>query len=252
MLNKELIKKNASNFWAFFLDLIFPIECLGCGKEGLWVCTKCFHGIRFNNFQRCFHCKKNHNFGKFCSACKKDYHLAGIWIACDYDDELVGDLVKKFKYNFIKELDYFLSKILFIFLSSLRNKERIVDSNLKVFKNFHDLLIIPIPLHPKRLCFRGFNQAEEIGLKLANYLELPMDTDGLVRIRHNRPQAKLDEAARSENIKDCFAWRGENLRGKNILLVDDVVTTGATLNEAARILKENGAGQVWGLAVAKG
>ncbi|MEK7097850.1 MAG: ComF family protein [Patescibacteria group bacterium] len=253
MNNSKLFsKKNVQNAWEFFLDLIFPVECLGCGEEGHWVCVDCFHGIKLNNFQRCFNCKKNHDFGKFCISCKEEYYLAGIWIACYYDDELVNSLIKKFKYNFIKDLDYFLSKILFIFLSGLRNKERIINSNLKVFKNFEDLLIIPVPLHPKRLRFRGFNQSEEIALKLANYLDFKIDSEQLVRIKHNKPQAKLNESKRFENIKNCFAWRGDNLRGRNILLVDDVVTTGATLNEAARVLKENGAGQVWGLAVAKG
>jgi predicted amidophosphoribosyltransferase len=81
---------------------------------------------------------------------------------------------------------------------------------------------------------------------------LEISTGRLKIIKHKKPQAKLNETERRENIKDCFVFEGENLAGRNILLVDDIATTGATLSEAARVLKENGAGQVWGLVVAKG
>ena len=74
----------------------------------------------------------------------------------------------------------------------------------------------------------------------------------LIRIKHKKPQAKLDEAQRQENIKNCFAWVGKKLTGQPIILIDDVTTTGSTLNECAKILKQNGAGEVWGLVVAKG
>lgn len=75
---------------------------------------------------------------------------------------------------------------------------------------------------------------------------------GLRRIKHKTPQAKLTGAERGENIKDCFAWDGENLNRKNILLLDDVATTGSTLDEAAKVLKAAGAEKVFGLVIAKG
>jgi len=118
--------------------------------------------------------------------------------------------------------------------------------------NFNDNLVVPVPLSGKRLCWRGFNQAELLARKIAENYGLGLDANNLIRIKHKKPQAKLDEVHRQENIKGCFVWRGNNLNKKNIILIDDVVTTGATLNECAKILKASGAGEVWGLVVAKG
>jgi predicted amidophosphoribosyltransferase len=77
-------------------------------------------------------------------------------------------------------------------------------------------------------------------------------TSQLVRIKNTKPQVKLTAAERKTNVKDCFEWLGGNLNNKNIILIDDVTTTGSTLNECAKALKNAGAGEVWGLAVANG
>ena len=111
---------------------------------------------------------------------------------------------------------------------------------------------LPISLHKKRKRWRGFNQAEIIARELKNYFDIDMSTEKLIRIKHKKAQAKLGEEERKNNIKNCFGWQGDRLNKRNIILVDDVVTTGSTLNECAKVLKENGAGEVWGLVVAKG
>ena len=108
-----------------------------------------------------------------------------------------------------------------------------------------------MPLHKKRQRLRGFNQSEQLARAISKNFNLEINHN-LIRIKHKKAQAKLHEKNRWENIKNCFSYQGKNLNNKNILLIDDVATTGATLNECAKVLKENNAKEVWGLVVAKG
>jgi len=124
--------------------------------------------------------------------------------------------------------------------------------------------VIPIPLHKQRLRFRGFNQAELLAKEVAEHFSIPLETNVLERTRAVLAQAKIkNHKDRKENIKNIFKINSEFIKkcvkeGKNLLknkiiiLVDDVATTNATLSEAAKVLKEAGAKEVWGLVVAKG
>ena len=242
------IRQSTRNGWLFFLDLIFPIECLSCGLEGAWLCSSCFRNISLKGKQYCLHCKQDNNFGEFCPACRRQYSLDGVLIASLYEDRIVNRLIKALKYNFVRAVGNYLGKLLILFIESLRieKSSRVLD----LIKTGD--LVIPVPLAKKRLCWRGFNQAEILGKFFADSYGLEMNTKNLVRIKHKKPQAKLNEIKRLENIRDCFAWRGHDLNGRDIILIDDIVTTGATLNECAVILKAGGAGRVYGLVVAKG
>ena len=107
--------------------------------------------------------------------------------------------------------------------------------------------IVPLPLHPGRLAERGFNQSQLIAEALAKCLQRPVDRDSLVRIRPTPPQAALAYRRRQANVRGAFACQ-RDFRAQRLLLVDDVMTTGATLREAARVLRLHGAAEV-GLAV---
>lgn len=270
-MKKELYKTivaKARAVWSFFLDLIFPIECLSCGLEGKWLCDECSKAIKFKARQYCLGCKKENVFGQFCPDCKPNYYLDGVWIAALYENELISKAIKTLKYHFIADLAADLGKLLVIFVNEHIKQNNILKPDLKngldwrsfdrlkalpaVVLDFNDSLIMPVPLAKRRKKWRGFNQAELLAKVLARELNLRIDTFGLIRIKHKKAQAKLNEAGRLANVKECFAWQGENLKNKNIILVDDVVTTGATLNECAKILKARGSGEVWGLVVAKG
>ncbi|GAI27128.1 unnamed protein product [marine sediment metagenome] len=110
-----------------------------------------------------------------------------------------------------------------------------------------------MPLDKKRLKRRGFNQAEEIAKVLSEILDIPLINDALLKIKETLPQVKLSEKDREENIKGIFlCQKPEKIKNKKTLLVDDVYTTGSTMEEAARILKKAGAKEVWGIAVARG
>lgn len=102
-------------------------------------------------------------------------------------------------------------------------------------------LIIPVPLHRKRLLWRGFNQSTQLARSLGATRGIPVHNDGLIRIRHTPPQTRLDRRERQANIKDAFAADRETVADKIVLLVDDVYTTGATLRECAHTLKQAGA-----------
>lgn len=262
---KKIVQRNVQNVWAFFLDLVFPVECLGCGHEGKWLCSNCLKNIKLNSRQYCLECKTTTKFGQFCAADKDKYALNGVWIAADYDEPVIAKMVKSFKYSFIKSLGNDLAEILIMFLKNLlgkeltmkqaeKTKEQIgqLDELPSVIADFKKCLLIPVPLSTKRKRWRGFNQAEILARTLSINLNLEVNSQNLIRIKHKKPQAKLGEAERKINVTDCFSWQGEPLTGRNVILIDDVVTTGATLNECAKVLKQAGASQVWALVVAKG
>ncbi len=262
---KKIVQRNVQNVWAFFLDLVFPVECLGCGQVGKWLCSNCLKNIKLNSRQYCLECKTTTKFGQFCAADKDKYALNVVWIAADYDEPVIAKMVKSFKYSFIKSLGNDLAEILIMFLKNLLGqpllagqievKENVngdITGGQSVLKDFKSSIIMPVPLSTKRKRWRGFNQAEILARTLGMNLDLEVNSQNLIRIKHKKPQAKLGEAERKINVADCFSWQGRDLTAQNVILIDDVVTTGATLNECAKVLKQAGAGQVWALVVAKG
>jgi len=178
----------------YILDIIFPVQCLGCKKHGQWLCDQCLNSIA-------------------------DY---------SYNNPLLQKAIHTFKYKFVKDLAKPLSKLL-----------------LKRIDFAYDL-IVPVPLHPKRLRWRGFNQAE----LLAREIDDQKVINVLIKTKNTKPQMELLGKQRKENIKDtfqCFV----NLENKTILLIDDVETTGSTLKEGKRVLLGAGASQVYYLTLAK-
>lgn len=236
----------------FIFDLIFPKACLNCNREGVWLCEACSAKLQFSSGQYCLGCKTPNQSGKFCAKCQPHYFLDGVIIAGNYDDKLLNQLIKALKYHFVQDVAIILGNYLVNFLQKKEETTSQIPTISKILKISNIPIIIPVPLHSRRRRWRGFNQAEEIAEIVAQDFQLPIDAKNLTRTKHRQAQSKLNERQRLNNVTGCFSWRGQNLAGADIILVDDVVTTGATLNEGAKILKQNGAGQVWGLVVAKG
>ncbi len=227
------------------LDLLFPLECLNCREEGDYLCENCFQKLK-NQAPTAF--KENSSCLR--SANLKISHLEKIYIAGDFESSILNNLIIKYKYNFISALGKPLARFLIEFwqekvMSRIAKQEKTTDTKTS------SLLIIPIPLAKKRLNWRGFNQAEIIAREFSEKFNYELNLD-LKRIKHKKAQATLNEAERLENIKSVFIWTGKNLANQKIILVDDVTTTGATLNEAARVLKEAGSKKIYGLVLAKG
>ena len=111
--------------------------------------------------------------------------------------------------------------------------------------------VVAVPLHPDRLRQRGFNQAELLARELRRRMALAAPAGQLIRARPTPPQVGRDRLRRFENVKDAFIWRGGGLEGESILLIDDVATTGATLDACASALRMAGSGPVTGVSVAR-
>lgn len=229
------------------LDILFPLRCLVCQEEGSLLCQKCASSIRPREVQLCPTCENHDSVsGKICRKCQEKYRSSGsnnyldyLVSASHYKRDGLDKLVHLFKYRFIKGLSIPLGMILLDGL--IRNDIPIPD------------LIIPVPLHKKRLRWRGFNQAEllaeEVSKALAPGLEIPLETGLIKRVRYFQPQMKIGSyESRFENIKDSFSLCMEEgpsqIKNRHILLIDDISTTGATLFECAKILRENGARKI--------
>ena len=204
----------------FILDILFPIKCLGgCNAWDVWLCAKCQQQIQQKH--------------KITFKAKNDY-LEGLYYICEYKNPLIQKLIHQFKYDYSKEIAEILGQQL----------AEIIDQDFDY--------IIPIPLHRKRYLERGFYQAE----LLAKYINKNKILNNiLIRTKNTQAQAQLDEEARAKNTQNAFTIRpafAKATAGKKILLIDDVYTTGNTLGQAAKILKQKGAQNIWAACVAKG
>jgi len=219
-------------------DYIFPVYCLGCKKEGAWLCEKCLEKINMSGVFCCPVCHKKTSFGEYCFGCGRDLFLNSSFAITVYqEDGLIGKIIQTLKYSHAEDVSVVLKKMIKIF----------VQKNLSLFSNID--LVVPVPLHRKRLVERGFNQAKLIAEIVAQEINKPCQ-EILIRNRHTLQQAKLGREERLVNVKNAFDLIGE-VNG-NILLIDDVFTTGTTLQECAKVLKNNQTNRVIGFTVARG
>lgn len=227
------------NFLKKLLDALFSQKCAGCGKEVAdeIVCNDCFSGIPVHSALFCGKCSARLPSGK--RVCHKDFpYLLGA--ATSYDNNTVKNLIHLLKFKYVRSAAEPLGKLLAKYVASLPI----------TLKNF---TLVPVPLSARRLRERGFNQAELIAKVLAERLELKLEVDALLRSIYSKPQSEARGIVeRKENVRGCFAVpRKELVQGKDIVLVDDVTTSGATFSEAASALKEAGARKIIALAVAR-
>ncbi|MBU1999346.1 MAG: ComF family protein [Candidatus Omnitrophota bacterium] len=222
-----------------FLDLLYPAICLACRKrlpqeqQKQILCSGCRDKIKFNLPPFCFHCgrnlgKKGIN-NKICRLCsKKKLNFDRAFAPCIYEG-VIKELIHQFKYSGKKHLAEYLCGIIVNFVNEYELPINTVD------------FIIPIPLSATRRREREFNQAEILGNYIGARFSKTVVKDILVRNRHTRSQTELDDLKRFTNIKGCFTLKNSEIaKGKNILIIDDVLTTGATLSEAALLLKSQG------------
>jgi len=229
----------------FLLDFLFPKFCISCGKEGSYLCQDCFFLIDILERQYCPFCSRPKIVidGKTCNFCNRSKSLNGLYCAASYNNFIVKKLINQFKYEpYIKELSKPLSSLIVAHLINLNKVE-----------NFQDYILVPIPLHKKKLKKRGFNQASEIAKELSKILKISFFDNILIKTKQTPAQMELKKEEREKNIKGIFlCQKSEIIQRKKILLVDDVFTTGSTMEESAFTLKRAGAKEVWGIVVARG
>ena len=218
----------------FIKEGIAPSRCVGCGKVGTWLCTDCASQILFLKVQNCYRCGRLMPRGRTCDNCRRQTNLDGVVVATHFEIGPIRELIHELKYSGTVELANLLGAMLV---------RTILVNELA------DFVLVPVPLHGKRIIERGFNQAELLTRQIIE--RTGMETELILsRVKATLSQTKLTRVERLRNISGAFECRVA-LEGINILLVDDVMTTGATLEECAKTLKRAGAKRVWGVVVAR-
>ena len=237
-------------FYAAIRNLIYENICIICARSAtgeIPLCESCFRGLDFEiPLYLCQRCgfplpanEENQESETLCIACHENEPSFDGSFACLAYDELARDLILMFKMNDALYLRPLLTY--FLGLSAPRLPDNID-------------LIVPVPLHPIRLWQRRYNQSALLAQNFAKMLESDScEVNLLRRVRHTKKQ-KGSPTERMENLRNAFAVPKKyhpKIKGRHILLIDDVLTSGATLEHAARVLKKAGAKTVYGLAVAR-
>ena len=231
-------------FWhdikKFTLETLFPIHCAGCDAEGSYICTQCQNQLQPVP-QVCIACKKPSLAGLTHPGCQTPLTADQLISVFDYNDKIINKLIIQGKYYFIPDIFKLFGELMV---------PRLLTGYPVLFQN-PNASLVPLPLHVWRRRWRGFNQAEVLCRILAQNLNLKTESL-LVRKRFTKTQKDLERAARQKNVAHAFALAPrKDLVPRQVVLVDDVTTTGFTLLEAAKVLKRNGAEKVTCLTIAR-
>ena len=221
------------------LDFIFPKRCLTCWRFGKYFCDHCASSIRTigANEAICPVCGRLAFRGMTHPRCKTKYSLDGLTSIFRYDG-IIKQAVKTLKYRRVTNL---AKEFVSLVPSSVFNNVTI--------QQYNNCILVPIPLHPSRFRDRGFNQAEVLGRLFADRLYIPIRTDILRRMKATTAQVEMkDRKERLKNMSNVFDAAQQN---GNIVLFDDVFTTGATMRAAGESLKRVGAKSVWAVTIAR-
>jgi ComF family protein len=236
----------------WLVDWLYPPRCRACGetfqgRDAQYFCSACWRKIRLVGHPMCNVCGRpfpdgsgdDHTCG-LCLARRPHFAQAWAW-ACypreEAEEHPLRQAVQKFKYGRKVSLGKPLGRLM-----ARGCREFLKDCDAEV--------IIPVPLHPKRLRWRGFNQSVLLARQLSRAYGIPADPLVLRRIRETSPQTQLNEEERRRNVRGAFALAQKtSLEGRKVLLVDDVYTSGATVNECSRTLMRSGAKQVFVLTL---
>jgi ComF family protein len=208
--------------WTWLTNALFPVECAGCHREGSVACEECLAGVRF-----------------FEAKCELG-DLQGVIALYSYADPVVKGILRQAKFHAVE--------------SAQDGIVHLVDKGLAKYgqrlPHGPDVVIVPIPAPKHRVQERGFDQVRWIAACVSAFLSVPI-ADAMTAKSHKRQSHVATEGERAENIKGTFT-AVLSLAGKRVILVDDVVTSGSTMCEAARVLRAAGAVEVWGFSLARG
>lgn len=207
------------NFFDYALEIIFPPKCGICGKIGEgYICNNCYNMFVINKIY------KNYN--------RERFHMLKY-------EGIIRDKLIEYKFNDKPHLYRMFYEIL------------IKDKNACDFFKGYDI-IIPVPIHKKRKSLRGYNQSELIAKKLSDRFKMPMYIDVLKKQINTIPQSSLGKKARKSNAQNVYKVDNmQKIKNKNVVILDDIYTTGATANECIKVLKDAGAYRVGIITIAK-
>lgn len=226
------------------LDFIYPKRCVVCKKLGNYICENCFVKLSFDASSLCLVCDKPSFNNLTHPICRKKYTIDGCFSAISYN-KIVQKLIYSFKYKpYLSDLENTLTELFYESIIQNENFQKLIADG--------GWFMVPIPLSEVKLRKRGYNQSEILAKALSKKFK-NQTYNLLKRIRDTKTQFKLSKNDREKNMKGIFAIvkSKSSILNQNIFLVDDIVTTGATLKEAAKALKRNGAKKVFGLTLAR-
>jgi ComF family protein len=219
------------------LNFLFPQKCLGCGEEGRLICPTCRNSLRRILNPICPKCGRPQPSGINCPSCVNWQNSIDCIRAPLQFEGLTREIVHQLKYKNLRSLARPLAGILYDYLGQNPLPAEV---------------LIPVPLHSRRLKERGYNQSALLATELSRLIHIPVDETCLIRTRFNPPQAKTESVEqRRDNVHAVFTCRDASVKDKPILLIDDVATSGATLDACAQALKAAGAVAVYGLTFAR-
>lgn len=211
-----------ASFYKLCLYLLFPPHCVGCSRWGTYLCPACYEDLHFYSLPLTLKL----------DPCSLDH----VFAVGNYQEPL-SSLIHVYKYKGVKEVGGVIARLIY-------HSTAVPEVEALTF----------VPLHPQRLAERGFNQSQLIAEELSNLMKIPC-VDLLQRIRYTTTQASVkDRKERLTHLHNCFALQPDVSKPlpASVLLIDDVTTTGTTLNECARVLKAAGVKTVVGLTIAHG
>ena len=222
--------------YKLIFDILFPRRCVSCGKYGQFLCFDCCRQIELIKTTLCPYCGKLSSKGEICPNCKRinQSKLNGILVCCHYDIGPIKKLISSLKYDLITDISEILGEVM------------TQKANEFSWTKYH---ISFVPISKKRERTRGFNQSMLLAKYVASQLNLPL-SKLLIKTKDTPPQVGLHAKERIKNIKGVFHYNGPKMDKYDVLLIDDVATTNATLEECAKTLKEHGARKVYALVVA--
>ena len=228
----------------FLIELLFPRRCAVCDKSvdkmGRYVCKKCMSRLVYVEQPLCMKCGKHlkDDGEEYCEDCKNTEHIFDrSWALYEY--ETVKESIYRLKYEGRIEYADFFGK-------ELSKKFG------KVIKNCNVDVIVPVPLYAERERKRGYNQAELLAKAMGKALDIPVDNKIIYRTRNTMAQKQLNVKERQNNLKNAFKIGENDVKLKIVVVVDDIYTTGATMDEVAMCLKQAGALKVYGISLAIG
>lgn len=221
----------------FLIDLLFPKICFGCGRNGSYLCSKCFkEQVRVNLQQRCHVCGKECRVGMVHQECSELSYLDGLIYVATYDG-IIKKLLFDAKYN--------------LYFAILNDVAKIMAEYLKFYNLSSDFEVTAVPLHRVKKRKRGFNQSEVLARGISRHLG-KCYRELLIKAVATKSQMGQGRQGRLENLTGSFVLNQKAIYSNtNILIVDDVYTTGTTLNECAKVLKSAGFQQIIGFTFAR-
>lgn len=232
----ETVSLRWRSCWNQFLDLVLPPRCIDCRRLGVWLCPECISRFPRVEAPVCARCGGTVVTDGLCARCRTSPLQIECIRSVIYFEGTLREAVHLFKYSGRTVLAEPMGDLMAAYW---RQNPMPVD------------VVVPVPLHTARLRERGYNQAALLAREMARRAGLAVDAEVLVRQRATASQVDLDAQQRRENVRAAFRCSSDRLAGQRVLLIDDVCTTGATLEACSVALSEGGVRSVQALTLAR-